>query len=128
MLSNSVLQHFHIFSLLDYGNMCTRKLDAPLEERDLDCFCTFITIQQWNHQTSYRKIACLLLKLVGVEGSNFTRIGTLVLEDLYALKMQYRLHVDVEEDSWKVMQRHINCVQDQAIQAGKKQTKKRGEG
>lgn len=110
------------------GDMCRLELDAPLEGPDLDCFCIFITIQQWSDGGSNRDIACLLLERVSEEGSNFTRIGTLVLEDLYALKMRYRPHLDVEEDSWKVIQRHIKHMQDQAIQAEKKQMEKRGEG
>ena len=111
-----------------YGDMCKLQLDAVVEEPDLDCFCIFITIQQLSDQSSYREIGCLLLKRVGEEGSTFTRIGTLVLMDLYALKMRYRLDEDVEEDDWEVIQRRIEDVQDQAIQAEKQQKKKRGEG
>lgn len=111
-----------------YGDMFELSLDAPLEGPDLDCFIIFITIQQWGDVSNDRDIACLLLKRVSGEGSTFSRIGTLILNDLYALKMRYRLNVDVEEDEWKVIQNDIQNMQGQAIQAEKKQTEKRGDG
>ena len=111
-----------------YGDMCTIELDALLDGPNLDCFCMFTTIQQKGSHDSYREIACLLLKRIGEEGNTFTRIGTMVLGDLCALKMRYRLHMEVEEDDWKAIQNHIRVVQDQAIQDAKMQTEKRSEG
>ena len=110
-----------------YGDMRKLELDAPLGGPDLECFIIFITIQR-SSDVRNRDTACLLLKRVSGEGSTFSRISTLILNALYALKMQYRLHVDVEEDDWKVIQKDIEVLQGQAIQAEKKETEKRGEG
>ena len=117
----------------DQGNMYDLKLDAAaLEGPDLKCFCFFVTIEQWgSQQDSRREIACLLLKRVGEEG-NFTRIGTIVLKDLSALKMRYRIHRDVnweiEPDHWKAFQGQIQRNQDEAIRAEMAQTEDNDDG
>jgi hypothetical protein len=92
-------------------------LDAPppmqgSKQNNIDCFCMFITIQQWIDRYSHRTISCLLLQQLP-EKNVFTRLGKLVLDDLYALKMRY--NVDVDEDRWKILQEDIADSQVEAI-------------
>ena len=110
------------------GDMCTLDLDAPLEGPLLDCLCLFVTIEQWSDHGSHRDIACLVLKTLDKKGAKYARIGTLVLGDLYALKMRYRLQRTITEKDWKNLQKHIASVQDQVVQVEKECEKERGEG
>ncbi len=108
-----------------WGDFCTLKLDAESRNRLVDCFALFITIYQWKAVESSREIACLLLQRCGKKGSKFTRIGTLVLQDLYGLKMRYEILQQVNEDSWDEMQRQIQSAQDPIIEAEKKRTREK---
>ena len=111
------------------GDFCQLNLDSKIEKRDLDCFCLFITVNQYNGmQGSSRDVACLLLKRIDEDSNQFTRIGTLLLKDLYALKMRYKPILDVKEDAWKSFQKEIKDHQDNATKAQEKRTNKRVEG
>lgn len=107
-----------------YGDMCTLGIDAPFREPISECFCLFITIDQWGDRASRgsrRRIACLLLQRSSEGDSVYARIGTLVLEDLYALKLRYRsMHTDAEEDFWVKLQSRTKDIQDSIIEADKK--------
>ena len=105
-----------------WGDRCKLELDATSEVPILDCFVFFITFHQWSDHESCRDIASLLLQRCGKKGSKFTRIGTLLLHDLYSLKMRYRIHESLDEDTWGVMQRAIAYAQDSIIEEKKKRT------
>ncbi len=106
-------------------DLCTLELDARSRNPLVDCFALFITIHQWKDVESCREIACLLLQRCGKKGSKFTRIGTLVLGDLYGLKMRYEIVKNTNEDSWEGMQERIQSAQDPIIEAEKKRTREK---
>lgn len=107
------------------GDLCTLELDATSRDPLLDCFAVFITIHQWKDVESCREISCLLLQRCGKKGSKFTRIGTLVLGDLYGLKMRYETSKKTNENSWEGMQKRIQSAQDPIIEAEKKRTREK---
>ena len=107
------------------GDLCTLELDARSRNPLVDCFALFITIHQWKDVESCREIACLLLQRCGKKGSKFTRIGTLILGDLYGLKLRYEIFKNTNEDSWKEMQGRIQSAQDPIIEAEKKRTREK---
>jgi hypothetical protein len=108
-----------------HGNLCTLELDAPIvgpiEGLYLDCYCLFLTIRQWGQERLefHQEIACLLLKPVSGDKNNFTRVGTLLLKDLFALKMRYNIISDLKEDFWKSVQGRIQQLQEQAFREAK---------
>ena len=83
----------------------------------VECFALFITIRQWKDFESCREIACLLLQRCGKNGSKFRCNGTLVLRDMYGLKMRYEILKDTNEDLWEGMQKRIKAAQDPIIEA-----------
>ena len=103
-----------------WGDVCILELDSIARDSPLDCFAFFITIHQSKDTESGRIIACLLLQRRGKKGSKFTRIGTLVLNDLYGLKMLYKVHQTLDEDVWEGMQNRIKAAQEPITEAEKK--------
>ena len=109
------------------GNLFKLVLDAPVsnepiyidDETILDCDCLFITTRNWAELG--RDIECLLLKCVrdneGGRTDTFTRLGTLYLTDLYALKMRYKVKLDtdteVNDEFWDLLQKSIKRAQDE---------------
>lgn len=97
------------------GDLCKLELDSRIKSLDLECFCLFVIIQQWSDRTSNRDISCLLLQPSENREGVYERIGTLKLNDLYALKMRYQYVEKVEEQKWVEMQGVIGGVQDDII-------------
>lgn len=100
------------FSWNEYhGDMCKLILDTlyvlpgPWIESKfvLDCFCLFVTIKQSTQRNgpSDHQISCLMLQRVRGEGNSFTRIGTLMLKDLYGLRMRYQLREGIVDVYWQ---------------------------
>ena len=105
-----------------WGKRCTLELDKGSRDPVLDCFALFVTMHQWGDTESSREIACLLLQQCGKKkGIKFTRIGTLVLYDLFGLKMRYRVREkSIDEDAWEGMKKRIQTAQDAIVEAEKK--------
>ena len=108
-----------------WGKKCTLELDTVPQDPLLDCFALFIMVHQWKDSESCRDIACLLLQRCGKKGGKFTRVGTLVLNDLYGLKMRYKMRKKFSEDAWEGMRRRIQIAQDSIIEAEKKRTQEK---
>ena len=102
------------------GDRCILELDALPRGPVWNCFAVFITIQQWKDTESCRDIACLLLERCNSNGSKFIRIGTLVLHDMYGLKMRYETPKDLDEDVWEEIRQDIISAQDPIIETEKK--------
>ena len=105
-----------------WGDRCPLELDNGSRSPVLDCFALFVTMHQWGDTESSREIACLLLQHCGKKkGTKFTRIGTLVLHDLFGLKMRYRVREEsIDEDAWEGMRKRIQITQDPIVEAEKK--------
>ena len=84
-----------------WGDRCLLELDNSSEDPVLDRFILFVTMDQWGDTESSREIACLLLQHCGKKnGTKFTRFGTLVLHDLFGVKMKYRVREkSIDEDA-----------------------------
>ncbi|EME39263.1 hypothetical protein DOTSEDRAFT_38483 [Dothistroma septosporum NZE10] len=100
----------------DYlGDLCNLSMDGAIDEMEVDCFCFFVAIKQWNDVDSSRSIACLLLQAVKVDGNSNTyrRIGTIDFEDLFALKMSYRVVSASTDDNakWEQLRSDIEQMQ-----------------
>ena len=111
-----------------WGDRCLLELDNGPSDPVLDCFALFVTMDQLRDTESSREIACLLLQHRGKKkGTKFTRIGTLVLHDLFGLKMRYRVRgKSIDEDVWEGMRERIQIAQD-AIVEEKKEKRTREE-
>ncbi|KAL2073917.1 hypothetical protein VTL71DRAFT_11243 [Oculimacula yallundae] len=96
-----------------FGVICELELDSELEETEtfLDCFCLFVTLQQWFDSGASRDLACLLLQPVGDDMETFRRVGTIVFKYTFALKMRYWTARDIEDDIWDSLESIISNVQ-----------------
>tara|TARA_R110002033_G_scaffold154169_1_gene190613 strand:+ start:140 stop:475 length:336 start_codon:yes stop_codon:yes gene_type:complete len=83
-------------------------LDTPLEDAFLDCWCIFITIQQWYDSTASRDFACLVLEDTDGEEETFRRIGTMVFKHNLGLKMRYWMTRDLNENVWNDIEKLIS--------------------
>lgn len=113
-----------------WGNRCKLKLDSVSRGAILECFALFVTMHQWGDTDgSCREIECLLLQRCGKKkGTKFTRIGTLILYDLFGLKMRYRVREkSIDEDAWEGMQKRIQIAQAPILEAGEKKRKREEE-
>ena len=104
-----------------WGNWCTLNLDSISKDPVLDCFALLITMHQWKDVESCREIECLLLQRCGTKkGTKFTRIGTLILYDLFGLKMRYRVREQsIDKDAWEGMRKRIQIAQAPIFEAEK---------
>lgn len=96
-----------------FGEVCVLRLDTQLEEPVLDCWCLFITLQQWFDSGASRDLACLVLEDVDGEEEKFRRIGTIVFKHTLALKMRYWMAGDLGDNVWNKIQDAINRRQNQ---------------
>lgn len=122
------------------GTMCQMWLDTQMEDYVFECYCLFIAYYEWgpDRYDSIGKLNCLLLESIDDESSTFARIGRMMLEDLYALKMRYEvkeeggehLPIDVDDDDWKVLQQAVAMkrnpvLEKQAEERNKKREERR---
>ncbi|KAI9698590.1 MAG: hypothetical protein M1820_007389 [Bogoriella megaspora] len=96
---------------------CRLFLDHTMDADEIQCFCMFITIRtatgiSASTHTS-RKISALLLH-PSQYSSEYIRIGMIELDDLYSLKLRYKIRegVDDDEDRWLQLQNQIIARQD----------------
>ncbi|KAI1625232.1 heterokaryon incompatibility protein-domain-containing protein [Exophiala viscosa] len=78
----------------DYdGDMCTAELDTPTDNNSIVCFAFLVGIDEWmqDMDSNDRTIKAILLEPVDGSDGAFRRIGVLALQDLYSLKMRYRV-------------------------------------
>jgi hypothetical protein len=112
------------------GDLFDLTLDAPLnndpsnfhKQPILDCHCLFITTRNWGEGMG-SDLQCLLLKQdddnaeCGKFGKpdTFTRLGTLYLKVLYALKMRYKIRHDTDREAddafWDQLRKRVLAAQ-----------------
>ena len=88
-----------------HGRLFKVELDHCSDPTEIDCAVFLVTIQQsWHEPVTYREVAGLLLQPDETHGT-CRRIGTLTLDDHYALKMRYKIdpqkELDLDQNYWK---------------------------